>query len=139
MKKIINILLISLLLSCSAEKKLAKLVQKHPELVSNDTITITDTIVTSSVKSDTILYNQPTTDTVIIKKEKLTIKYFNTRDSIFIEGKCDPDTIIKEIPVKVNTINPVKYETKTPTWAYMLLGILLFIIIIIVAKKYIWS
>ena len=43
------------LLSCSPQKRLNRLVQKHPHLIQNDTIVIHDTFTIESTKFDTII------------------------------------------------------------------------------------
>jgi hypothetical protein len=53
------------------------------------------------VRTDTI-FTSSLGDTVVIQKERLQIKYVRLPgDSVFIEGKCDSLTVIKEVPVTV--------------------------------------
>lgn len=53
------------------------------------------------VSHDTI-FESADNDTVYISKDKLKIKYVNLPgDSVFIEGKCEADTVILKVPVTV--------------------------------------
>lgn len=61
---------------------------------------IIDTVVVQEIKADTIF--SINVDSVFIQKDKLQIKYLRKNDTIYIEGKCLADTIIKEIPVNVS-------------------------------------
>lgn len=101
------------LLGCTPEGRLARLVKRHPELIKTDTIWKKDTVVVAGTQKDTSFYFYQK-DTVVIKQDQLTMKYFFRSDStIYLEGKCDTVTIIREIPVQVNTITPVE---QIPWW-----------------------
>lgn len=123
------LIIILLLCSCSArwhvrqaEKHLRKAEFKGAQ-VKYDTVFVHDTIVTQHVTVDTV-FKSSVGDTVLIEKEKLKIKYVRLPgDSVFIEGECKPDTIIREIPVTITK------EIKAPT---PMINILIWIIIIIV-------
>lgn len=116
MKKAIPIVLIlAALFSCSPSKRLQKLILRHPELVKSDTTYISDTTVINQIRVDTAFKNEISRDTITITKERLTIKYFNRGDTIFWSSKVEADTIIKLIPVKVDTVSPAK-ETFKIKW-----------------------
>lgn len=87
-------LLIFLLFSCTPEKRLQKLIEKHPGLVKTEI----DTVYTESVAVDTFFKYTTIKDTVIVHKDKLTMKYFynNTDSTVFLSGLCDKDTVIVE-------------------------------------------
>jgi len=115
--KIFKILFIPLIVflsySCSPEKRIARIVKRHPELIKKDTVWSKDTLVTTAVKHDSLFhYYQP--DTVYIKEGKMTVKYiFNKDSTVYIQGKCDADTIIKYYPIQVNSLS----VEKELTWA----------------------
>ena len=112
MKPLLTALSLVLCVSCSPEARLANLIKKHPELSKRDTITRVDTLVIAPSSVDTLIYfNQ--TDTVIIKENGVTVKYFyNTRDStVYIRGERDTIRIIREVPVTVNT-----FDVKPLAW-----------------------
>lgn len=101
-----------LLNACSPQARLSNLLKNHPELAKRDTITRVDTIVIAPASADTLIYYKQT-DTVIVKENGVTVKYFyNTRDStVYIHGERDTIRIIREVPVQVNT-----FEVKPLTW-----------------------
>lgn len=131
MKKAIPILILAALFSCSPSKRLSRLILKHPELVKSDTTYISDTTVINQIRVDTSFKNEISRDTTTITKERLTIKYYNRGDTIFWSSKVEADTIIKEIPVIVNTVTPVKESFKAKLYHKLGVGILLFVFFIL--------
>ena len=124
-KALIPILLISILFSCSpekrlsrAKKKLANLVLEYPELVSRDTIFKNDTTVINEVWRDTLFANKITRDTLIIREKHLEIKYYNDGKNVYLRGKCDTIRVIKEVPFIVNTVSPIKEVHVIKWWDY---------------------
>jgi hypothetical protein len=120
------IILLAILFSCSPQKRLNRLLKKHPELIQTDTIWKTDTVIVEAVKIDTTFKFKH--DTITIVEDRLTVKtFFNYHDStIYISAKCKSDTIIREIPVQVQTVT----AKNTIDWNLILLiilGILVFI------------
>ncbi len=113
------------LASCSPQARLANLIKRHPELATRDTITRVDTITILPGAADTLIYYKQT-DTVIVKENGVTVKYFyNTKDStVYIHGERDTILIVREVPVQVNT-----FETKPETrWERIVRGFKDFII-----------
>lgn len=134
MKKLqkIGILLLALILitSCSPEhklkranRKLAKLIELNPQLVKSDTIYKKDTTIVYGVTRDTVFKNTITKDTIVIREKHLEIKYYNDGKNVYIKGKCDTVYIIKELPIAVNTVRPVKYTNKLNWWQKTLIVI----------------
>lgn len=112
--RILIVALVCLFLSaCTPKARLARLIKNHPELAQRDTTYRTDTTIILPSKADTLIYYKQT-DTVIVKENGVTIKYFyNTKDStVFIQGERDTVFVIKQIATEVNTFE-VKPET---TW-----------------------
>ena len=67
----------------------------------SDTIFKTIPVFIESVKYDSIFTSRQG-DTVYLEKERLKIKYVRLPgDSVYIEGKCDSVTVIKEVPISV--------------------------------------
>lgn len=111
-KRLSSILLLFVLFtSCDPAKRISRIVKRHPELVKVDTVWKRDTIIMSGASKDsTFSFYQH--DTVVLKKDNLTVKYFFNKDStVYIQGKCAPDTIVKYYPVQVNTLNVAKALT----------------------------
>lgn len=136
--KILFVILLAFLFSCSPQKRLNRLIKKHPELVKVDTIVVRDTIrdtinvTTELVKIDTIFSLKEIHDTITITKDNLTIRYYHDtiHDNVYISGECD--TIWIEVPFekiveyKVPCDNVVVKENIQ--WWYWLLLLLLFLI-----------
>lgn len=122
--------------SCTCEQQLAHVVKKCPDLVGRDTVMRVDTIVVEMRSVDTI-FHYLQKDTVIIKENGATIKYYyNTRDStVYLRGECDTVRIIREVPVQVNSL-----EVKPRSWwdiikdyvIFTLLGALLILLIVVI-------
>lgn len=103
--RLISLLIAVLLFSCTPEKRVARLIKKY-HLEKSDTIFKIDTVTTQSVKRDTSFHFFQR-DSVIVREGKLVMKYFyNSHDStIYLKGECLPDTIIREIPMQVNSVS----------------------------------
>lgn len=86
-----------------AERKIEKLTIKYPQLLQKDTLYDTVSIVTKEIKIDTSFIDVPG-DTAFIYKDKLKIKYVRINDSVYIEGKCESDTLIQFIEIPFEKI-----------------------------------
>lgn len=96
------LVLILLLSSCTPQKRLDRLIRRHPELVRVDSVKIVDTVITRDVSIDTMRVMN-THDTFIVNRDKLTVQVIRHQDSIYVFGKCASDTVVIErsVPVKV--------------------------------------
>ena len=109
---ILIILTILLLASCSPQRRLHRLVTKHPELSRIDTIKIQDTVIVPGPKVDTVFHSSLLKDTITITKEKLKIRLIEINDTIYLDAEVEPDTVIliKEILVdRIIHTEPVKW------------------------------
>ena len=110
-----------------------RLIEKHPHLLTTDTITIHDTVIFEipSVIHDTVFtehfFTEITKDTLILQKERLTVKIFHDtiKKSIYVYGECDTVIVEKIIERKI----PVKYYEKTPLWKKILNWLIIAVII----------
>jgi hypothetical protein len=143
--KILFVILLVFLFSCSPQKRLNRLVKKYPELVKTDTIMVRDTIrdtinvTTELVKLDTIFSLNEIHDTITITKDNLTIRYYHDtiHDSIYISGECD--TIFVKVPYE----RIVEYKVpcdkvivkKGISWWYWFIIIMLILGILYLVKK----
>ena len=117
MKKILIYFIVLLVAtSCSeakklrrAEKKIYRLTQKYPDLLKQDTLHDTLSVITPEVRYDTQFVDKPG-DTTYINNGKIEIKYVRIGDTTFIEGKCKSDTIIQTVEIPVERI-VVRKET----------------------------
>lgn len=132
MKKILYILvLITLIISCTPQRRLERLLRKHPELTSIDSITIHDTIrvIVPEVHLDTIVTLQQLYDTVYLEQEQLKVKVWMDRyHKVYIQGKCDTVYIDKIVTRKI----PIRIYEKTPLWKKIINWIFVFLLIITV-------
>ena len=148
-KKIIFLVLVTFLYSCSPTLRYQRLVKKYPYLIQTDSISLIDTlkIEVPTVKHDTIIkldsFLVNLHDTIILEKERLKVKIVRVKDSIIIEGTCDTIFVDRVIERKI----PVKYyetvkENKLITYGknfliilFVLLGLILTIKILQFLKK----
>jgi hypothetical protein len=120
-----------LLCSCSAQKRFNRLIEKHPELLTIDSVTVHDTIrvIVPEVKVDTVVDLQKLLDTIYLEQEQLKVKVWMDRyNKVYIQGQCDTVYIDKVITRKI----PVKYYEKTPLWKKVLNYLMLFLIIAVI-------
>ena len=127
MKQLTIILLTLTIVACSPKTRFTRLITKHPELITTDSITIHDTVrvVVPEVKVDTVVKVNDLLDTIYIEKEQLKVKVWMKGDDVFIEGKCDTVYIDKIIERRI----PVRYYEKTPAWKRLLNSLLPILII----------
>jgi len=131
------VIMLLLLTACSPAKRFNRLIEKHPELLVQDTLVIRDTITlyVPEVHTDTVVTLKELTDTITLTKERVTVKawYVPKEKKVYIQGKCDPIYITKIVERKV----PVKYYEKYPWWKKLLNNLLaIFIIFAIVYTVY---
>ena len=135
-KYFLFIAVLLLLVSCSPQKRLHRLVSKHPELTRIDTIKIQDSVFVLGTNVDTVFRSSLLHDTVTITQEKLQIKLIEKNDTIYLNANVKPDTIIitKEIPVqKIVHIEPEKwYITIWNKFKFWLFYIICFVVLILV-------
>ena len=132
-RHIIQVLTVVLLFSCSPQKRLNRLVKKHPSLVQLDTIRIIDTVITPTIQHDTTTVFKVSTHDTVINNEKVFLKYFYdtlTRE-IHHEYICFGDTIVQEkiIPIEKIVYKELKWWEKYQSLIYIfLIGFVLLVI-----------
>jgi len=120
------LILLLFLSSCTPQKRLERLIRKHPELVRVDSVKIIDTIITQSVCIDTMQVMN-TYDTFIVNRDRLTVQVIRHQDSIYVYGKCAGDTVVLERKIPVRIIE-VKESTSVPWWVYVFLILVLVVL-----------
>tara|TARA_R100000742_G_C4217190_1_gene41961 strand:+ start:24 stop:488 length:465 start_codon:yes stop_codon:yes gene_type:complete len=139
-KSAIILLLIFTLSSCCttrickierAEKKISKLTQKYPELLAKDTIVLKDTITISDINADTTFLDN-TTDTIVITKDKLTIKYIKQDSLIYLMGNCEGDTvyITNEVLVDKVVVRELTWREKAKEYTYLMLALAALLLVV---------
>ncbi len=129
MNRFIYIAVISLLMSCTPQRRFTRLIEKHPHLLTTDTLYVHDTVEVTvpEVSVDTIVEMHELHDTIFLEKEQLKVKvYIDREKKVYIEGRCDTVTVQEIIERKI----PIKYYEKTPTWKRILNWFILIIVII---------
>ena len=115
-KGISQIIIIILLISCTPQKRLNRLVRNHPYLSKIDTIKIVDTIVVPNYEYDTIETVTYHDTTIIVNNEKIEARYYydTLRKEIWHEITCKNDTIIKDrlIPYEKVTVQKLTFWEK---------------------------
>lgn len=98
---------------------------------TSDTVFKNVSVFVPEVSHDTIFKHSTTRDTLVMKSDRLTVKYFyNTHDStVFLSGKCDSIVKLVKVPVIVN-----KYKESIGKW-YWFLIILVGLIFVILLRK----
>jgi len=129
MNRFIYIAVISLLMSCTPQRRFTRLIERHPYLLTTDTLYVHDTVEVTvpEVSVDTIVEMHELHDTIFLEKEQLKVKvYIDREKKVYIEGRCDTVTVQEIIERKI----PIKYYEKTPTWKRILNWFILVIVII---------
>ena len=115
-KGLSQIIIIILLISCTPQKRLNRLVRNHPYLSKIDTIKIVDTIVVPNYEYDTIETVTYHDTTIIVNNEKIEARYYydTLRKEIWHEITCKNDTIIKDrlIPYEKVTVQELTFWEK---------------------------
>ena len=90
--------------SCTPQKRLHRLLTKHPELTQVDTLIIQDTIITPGVNVDTVFHSSVLKDTITITRNNLQIKFIEIDDTIYLDAEVESDTVILTKEIFVDTI-----------------------------------
>lgn len=134
-------ILILLLVACSPQKKLNRLINKHPELLTQDTLNLVihDTIVVEKYNYDTITQLSYHDSTIVVNNEKVYLKYFydTLTKEIYHEVTCFGDTVyfIKEVQVLVDKVI-VEELTWWEKWRDTIIIISIIILLLFLFKKF---
>jgi hypothetical protein len=128
------ILIILLSTSCSPQYRLKRLIALHPELQISDTIRILDTILIPAVQADTIIHIDSLFDTLFLEKDQLHLSLVRLHDTLYLQGKCETDTIFYEKTIPVDKIivknnpQPSFITTLSTLIPWFVIGLALFLI-----------
>lgn len=133
----IFIIFAAVLVGCTPQKKLNRLIKKHPELLQMDTIRIIDTVVVPQYTHDTTTFIEYHDSVTVINNERIKIKYFydTLRETIHHEYTCYGDTVFSEkiVPYEKVVIQELTWWQKYGS-AVMIGGFLLLFLLIL--KKF---
>ena len=127
--------------SCSPQKKLQRLINKHPELLTQDTLNliIHDTVIVEKYNYDTITQLSYHDSTIVVNNEKVYLKYFydTLRKEIYHEVICYGDTVYftKEVQVVVEKV-VIEELTWWEKWRDTIIIIGIIIILLFLFKKF---
>lgn len=110
-----------LLAACTPQQRLTRLMKHHPELALTDTLWRSDTVLIRENSKDSV-FSAIQKDTVILQQGRLTMRYYTTRDSVYLQGKCAADTIIRQIPVVQQKL---LLKDGSGWWKWLIAGVLL--------------
>ena len=122
-----------LLQSCSTEKRaqrhLRKAIKLDPTIKKKDTLRISDTLISTEVRKDTLISLERLTDTFFLEKDKLQVKLIKIHDSVYIDAKCESDTIFYNKEIIVEKLIQKKYPKMLQTfikwwWLFLLAGLM---------------
>lgn len=115
-KSIIKVFFLILLIGCSPQKRLNRLVRNYPHLSKIDTIKIIDTIIVPNYSYDTIETVTYHDTTIIVNNDRIEARYYfdTLRQEIWHEVTCKNDTIIENryIPFETITIQEQTFWQK---------------------------
>jgi hypothetical protein len=93
-------------------------------------VTIHDTIRTETLRVDSVF--SVNLDTILLTKDRLSIRYIKVRDSIYLSGECKGDSIIitKEIkvPCTIPSISSIRFNDwleGQPFWVGLIVMLIL--------------
>jgi len=130
MKWLVKLILLSSLMSCSAQWHLKTAVRKDPTILVKDTLVVTNTVVSPPVAiTDTVTLKQH--DTITLVKDRLKVEIVKVNDTITINAECASDTIVTTIEVPYEKIIYVKEKT---LWEKIQGLVLLFALVALVLK-----
>ena len=94
MRTLLIILSLSLFVGCVNQRSVGRWIKNNGGLVHVDSSFVVDTLkyITNKVETDTV-FSIFRTDTMVIRKDNLTVKTYIYKDSIYVYGKCDTDTV----------------------------------------------
>ena len=136
-KNYIQIILVSLLIiGCSPQKRLNRLITKYPQLTELDTIIVRDTVVVENYNYDTTTIIRLHDTTMVVNNERVVLKYFydTLRETIYHDIKCIGDTVYTEklITVEKAVFRELSWWEKYKEFIYIALVLLL---VLVVLKK----
>ena len=124
------ILLVFFLVSCTGQRRLNRLLDRHPNLKEKEIVIVKDTISVMSpyVQNDTIFhFSSLRTDTIVINKEQLSVRTWMVHDSVYLQAECD--TIVQNVPIEIPIeVEKIIYRCPRDGLTLGVLGLLLFII-----------
>ena len=135
-KVFIQVVLLSLLFSCSPQERLNRLLTRHPQLLERDTIVVIDSVIVENYVRDTTTIIQVHDTTTVINNERVVLKYFydTLREVIHHEVKCLGDTVYVEtlVPIEKAVFRELSWWDKYKEFIYI--GLVLMMVLLVLKK-----
>ena len=135
-KNFIQIILVFLLISCSPQKRLNRLITKYPQLTELDTIIVRDTVVVENYNYDTTTIIRLHDTTMVVNNERVVLKYFydTLRETIYHDVECIGDTVYTEklITVEKAVFRELSWWEKYKEFIYI--GLVLILVLFVLKK-----
>jgi hypothetical protein len=136
-KNYIKIVLVSLLLiGCSPQERLNRLMTKFPQLTEVDTIYVIDTVVVENYNYDTTTVIRTHDTTTVINNERVILKYFydTLREVIHHEVECLGDTVYTEklVTIEKAVFRELSWWDKYKEFIYI--GLVLILVLFVLKK-----
>ena len=135
-KVFIQVVLLSLLFSCSLQQRLNRLLTRHPQLLERDTIVVIDSVIVENYVRDTTTIIQTHDTTTVINNERVVLKYFydTLREVIHHEVKCLGDTVYVEtlVPIEKAVFRELSWWDKYKEFIYI--GLVLIMVLFVLKK-----
>ena len=135
-KVFIQVVLLSLLFSCSPQQRLNRLLTRHPQLLERDTIVVIDSVIVENYVRDTTTIIQVHDTTTVINNERVVLKYFydTLREVIHHEVKCLGDTVYVEtlVPIEKAVFRELSWWDKYKEFIYI--GLVLIMVLFVLKK-----
>ena len=136
---IIALFIIICLASCVNQRSVARWIDKNGGLVTIDSTHYIDSIefITQRTEVDTV-FSIHRTDTMIIRKDNLTIKTFVYKDSIYVYGEVEADTVIKIvdrwIPNQLSIDKPAE-RFRLMDWVHLIVAAFILLLLINLLRR----
>ena len=135
-KVFIQVVLLSLLFSCSPQERLNRLLTRHPQLLERDTIVVIDSVIVENYIRDTTTIIRMHDTTTVINNERVVLKYFydTLREVIHHEVKCLGDTVYVEtlVPIEKAVFRELSWWDKYKEFIYI--GLVLMMVLLVLKK-----
>ena len=121
----VQIIFISLILGCSPQERLNRLLTKYPTLTEKDTIIVRDTITIEKYVHDTTTVLEFHDTTTVINNERVILKYFHDTltKEIHHYVECKEDTVYVEklVPIEKAVFRELSWWDKYKEFLYRIL------------------
>ena len=127
-----NIILIFLLISCTPQQRIGRIISRYPGIIAFDSTRMISTIIVPGTNiplkfSIDSLLSLRTGDTIRIDSNTVIISITQLNDSIGINIHILPDTITSDTTITTGTITPIIKHKRTWTrfdWILIILAII---------------